>query len=692
MPKEFIQKLTNLVEANLANENFGPEELAKEAGMSHSNLNRKLKTIINQNSSQFIREVRLKKAKELLQNEELTAAEISYRVGFGSPTYFNKCFHEYFGYAPGEGRNHETEEEPEITLAESTAKKANRKKILIGLVTGLIVIIIVTIFFVQKISSSNGDKSIAVLPFEFVGDETEIQTSPDVFRNIIQNQISKIYDLRLASENTVEQYRNTDKNYKTIGQELGVAYLLKGSLLKLEDQKKLLRLNLIKAEDNKQIWSNIYNVDSTIFSLLNKATEDVAKTMQTRITPEEKQGISKVQSTNFSAFDFYQVGKSKLSEYNPFNSNPEPLDKAQELFNKSLKCDSSFALAYAGISEIYWEKYKWKDKKKDIYLDSVLFMANRALFFDDQCADGYVFRGLYFNESGKNRQAVSDAEKALKCNPNDLKVYSTWLEINQDYNNVDDWIKNIAAHYEVIKRFGAKDKIHHLFWLSWSYDAFGFYDLSKKCTFKRLELDQDSGKFYYHMQWVEFNGEHFEEAYKYAVKRFTFEKDTTYGDPESLQYCTYSGHHEEAYKWAKTYIEHCKKTGEPIGLLHRVAYAYWKVGKTKEAENLNKQGLEFYLNQSKQREIQGIKDEIDFNFTLAFNYVMLGEKEKALENIKYVDNYSIPKYSIIFLKYDPAFNSIREDPRFQKVLKAYEAQFQAKHNKVRKWLEEQGYL
>jgi AraC-like DNA-binding protein len=100
MHREFIQKLTNLVEANLANESFGPEELAKEAGMSHSNLNRKLKAITIQNSSQFIREIRLKKARELLINEDLTVAEISYRVGFGSPTYFNNCFHEYFGLLP----------------------------------------------------------------------------------------------------------------------------------------------------------------------------------------------------------------------------------------------------------------------------------------------------------------------------------------------------------------------------------------------------------------------------------------------------------------------------------------------------------------------------------------------------------------------------------------------------------------
>jgi AraC-like DNA-binding protein len=132
MNKEFLKKLTEIVEANLANENFGTEDLAREMGMSHSNLNRKLNLISNQTISQFIREFRLKKAKELLMNEDLTAAEIAYRVGFGSSTYFSKCFHEYFGHAPGELRNHEQENDPkEKTVeVEPTPNKPNRKKIL----------------------------------------------------------------------------------------------------------------------------------------------------------------------------------------------------------------------------------------------------------------------------------------------------------------------------------------------------------------------------------------------------------------------------------------------------------------------------------------------------------------------------------------------------------------------------------
>ena len=79
MNSEFLKRLTDIVNANLADENFGVEDLVREMGLSHINLHRKLKTISNQTISQFIREIRLKMARELLLNEDLTVSEIAYQ-------------------------------------------------------------------------------------------------------------------------------------------------------------------------------------------------------------------------------------------------------------------------------------------------------------------------------------------------------------------------------------------------------------------------------------------------------------------------------------------------------------------------------------------------------------------------------------------------------------------------------------
>lgn len=100
----FIEKIKGIVEANLENDTFSITHLSREVGVSKITLYRKIKSATGKTISQFIRELRLKKASELLSDEELTISEIAYKVGFGSATYFNKCFHEYFECSPGEFR------------------------------------------------------------------------------------------------------------------------------------------------------------------------------------------------------------------------------------------------------------------------------------------------------------------------------------------------------------------------------------------------------------------------------------------------------------------------------------------------------------------------------------------------------------------------------------------------------------
>ena len=109
MDQAFLQKLTEAVFANLNNEQFGAEDLAKEVGLSRSQIHRKLQKINGKSITQFIREIRLEEAHRLLEEEVGTAAEIAYQVGFSSPTYLNTCFHEYFGYTPGELKNKKKE-------------------------------------------------------------------------------------------------------------------------------------------------------------------------------------------------------------------------------------------------------------------------------------------------------------------------------------------------------------------------------------------------------------------------------------------------------------------------------------------------------------------------------------------------------------------------------------------------------
>ena len=99
---DFLNKITEIIEENISNEQFGVSELAREIGMSRSNLLRKIKKLTKLSVSQFIRQVRLKNAVEMLKQNSLTVSEVSFKVGFSSPSYFIKCFHDYYSYPPGE--------------------------------------------------------------------------------------------------------------------------------------------------------------------------------------------------------------------------------------------------------------------------------------------------------------------------------------------------------------------------------------------------------------------------------------------------------------------------------------------------------------------------------------------------------------------------------------------------------------
>lgn len=100
--EKFLQKALNLIHENISNSEYNGDMLSKDLGMSRTNLHRKLKAMLGQSSSEFIRIIRLKQAAVLLKQKKFTVAEVGYEVGFNSPTYFTSSFSSYFKMTPSE--------------------------------------------------------------------------------------------------------------------------------------------------------------------------------------------------------------------------------------------------------------------------------------------------------------------------------------------------------------------------------------------------------------------------------------------------------------------------------------------------------------------------------------------------------------------------------------------------------------
>jgi TolB-like protein/AraC-like DNA-binding protein/tetratricopeptide (TPR) repeat protein len=690
MNKEFIQKLTELVEANLANETFGIEDLAREMGMSHSSLHRKLRSATNQNISQFIREVKLKKACELLLSGDLTVAEVAYQVGFGSPTYFNRCFHQYYGCTPGELRNPKQKTETEKQIV-AISEKRKRPKITIVFILCASILIPLFFFLINRAYVSKAepvpDKSIAVLPFIYLGDEVDKQYLADGTMDAILLHLSKIKDLRVISRTSVEQYRNTHKTTQTIGHELDVSYVLEGSFQKNNDRIRLI-LQLIKTSDDGHVWSGAYDREwKDVFSIQSEVSETIASELNILITPEEKQMMSKAPTSDLTAYDFYQRGNAEFDKYGLDNQNDYiPLGKAQKYFRKALELDSTFALAYVQWAGVIYQWNYWKNFLNENFQDSVFFLANKALSFDNQCAEGYYYRGLTFRENGKSSEALNELDKAIQLNPNAWWAYYLRSFIFEEFF---DFVGSISNMNEAALRNRGTRLADILYVLGYKLVDYGFSDLGKKYYRQVYELGGDSAKYLSCLSWAEGSKGNFEKAYQMADS--AYKMDSSRVDNLSL-YCAMTGRFNEQHSLELKKFDRLKKSGE-IDLYgsKSIGYYLWQKGRTKEAK--------YYFDKQIKIDLESIRlgrwnaIQRGAHFDLAGVYAFLGEKEKAYYYLDEVNkNHSFPIWWINLFKHDPLFNPIRQEPRFQKILKDVEAKYQTEHEQLEKWLVQQKML
>src|SRR6056297_366452 len=164
--QKFTEEAKIIILEQLSDEHFGVSELADAMHMSRSSLLRKCKKQTQLSASQFIRQIRLEEAMELLKESDLTVSEVSYRVGFGSTSYFIKCFREQYGHPPGEvGKPGFEEKKKDPSTSFPNKYKWAIMALAILLISGIAYILIPssppTADVIQKISL---EKSIAVLP------------------------------------------------------------------------------------------------------------------------------------------------------------------------------------------------------------------------------------------------------------------------------------------------------------------------------------------------------------------------------------------------------------------------------------------------------------------------------------------------------------------------------------------------
>jgi tetratricopeptide (TPR) repeat protein len=355
-----------------------------------------------------------------------------------------------------------------------------------------------------------------------------------------------------------------------------------------------------------------------------------------------------------------------------------------------LKCDSTFAKAYSGLARLYWDKHSGKEKEyfSENFMDSILILTNIAISHDSHLSEPYTLRGKYYTEIGKPEQAIEEFDKAIKFNPNDWMAYYEKGEFyywNTDLVNTISYLQKAAS----INR--GQEFPSLLGRIGYAYFDAGFSDKSKKYYQDKLKLDGDSLSYYDVLAGDECFLANFAKSIEYGKKGYAI--DSTSEVVLNYLGANYEwiGQYEESLKYYKKYYERLKAKGEfYTGFMHRIGYDYWQIG--------NKEEAEYYFNGqikycNKSIELKRSSYGLYAYYDLAGVYAFRGEKDKAYKNLRIFNQIQrIPLWMSMLMKTDPLLNSIRNEPEFQQIARDVEAKYQTEHERVRKWLEEQGKL
>jgi len=196
------------------------------------------------------------------------------------------------------------------------------------------------------------DKSIAVLPFTNMSDEKDSAFFTDGIQEDILTNLALIREMRVVSRTSVMGYRGTTKPMRQIAEELGVTYILEGSVRRAGNKVRVTG-QLIHAATDEHVWAATYDRDlNDIFAIQSELSQQIAAALKTALSPEEKKLIEHRPTENLAAYESYTKARQILSSGNQRN-----FDQLVPLLTTATLLDPKFAQAWAELGSVYARRY-----------------------------------------------------------------------------------------------------------------------------------------------------------------------------------------------------------------------------------------------------------------------------------------------------------------------------------------------
>jgi serine/threonine-protein kinase len=574
------------------------------------------------------------------------------------------------------------------------------------IIASLLVLVLIAFgyFFIHKISENSDsiEKTIAVLPFRNLNNDTTQIFFCDGFMDDILNNLQKVKSFTVRPRTSSYQYRETKKSTAIIGKELNVNYLVGGSVGREGNNLKI-RVSLIDAKADKQVWSNDYTREiNQLFSIQSEIAKKIASELRAELTPEEIKKIEKKPTENLEAYNYYLQGNYYYWKTNFSGDN----NAAIELFEKAIGLDPGFALAYAGIAKCLLDQYWfYKDHSEDILLESKQAI-DKAFKIDPDLPDAHLALGAYYYYGYlKYSEALKQFELVLKDQPkNSEAIYwsaavqrrsGNWEMAKSEFEKAielnparQDMAEDAAETFDLLRDYSKAEEYYNMAILIQPDWIFTYTYFSRML----IRWRGDTGKAREILGNAARNNKSsisdsliietsvlidiYEGKYEEALKDISLFKNDViqtqfYFRPKYLYYATIYG------LMNKPELEHAYYDSTRILLEKRIIdfpedqRLYSSLGIAFAGLGLNEKAISKGERAVKLLPIS--KEAYKGPFLvedLALVYVMVGKYDDAINQIKYL--LSIPGFlSTKILELDPRWAPLKNQPEFKKMMESY---------------------
>ena len=542
-----------------------------------------------------------------------------------------------------------------FTSREITVKFRLKKLIIPALAILAIAIIGVVLLKVmtKKAASSAApsNRSIAVLPFENLGDPTEDEAFASGITDDIITQLSNISELDVRSRESAMRYEKSSLGIKEIGRELNVAHILVGSVRRANG-KVHFTTRLIDAAKDQNVWADTIDRDmNDIFAIQSDIAQRIAAALRAKLTPAEKERIEKKPTKDIRAYEYYVKGREYYFRY-----KKEENEQAIELFKKAIELDPDYALAHAGLADAYSQRGIRFGFPESEWFDPPVEEAQKAISLDPGLAEGYKALGsAYGFLRGWWRKAVEAFEKAAEINPDSAFIRSS---LGQCYNQIGEYDKAFPHLKKAIVLNPANAFPHSN--LGSTYYGLDDPVRSEQWQKKALELQPDLDVAHGGLITLLIAFGENEKAIGQSQAYLTKMPGTLNAMMVAARAEFFSGRNEKAQEYyqkilAQESFRHIDSVRVESGSIH------WRTGRKDEARKLFQRSLD-----RMQRRLE-LGDEGPYiGFYTAAIYAVQENKEEALKWLEKAVDAGWREYRYV-LRY-PLFENICDETRFKRIV------------------------